>query len=295
MKRLCLILLARSLYAHNGERLEPHDLATAWAFDPGVVIPLLLSAWFYYFGLSRSRHSLPRANIWAFTAGWITLVLALMSPLHPLGESLFSAHMVQHEMLMLVAAPLLVLGHPLVPFLWALPFEWRRAAGRLTKAQPVQAGWSFLTNPLVAWIIGVIVLWGWHMPVLFQLTLRSELAHAAQHICFLGSALLFWWAVFRGGSERMSYGMSVLYIFTTAIHSGILGALLALSPRIWYPAYAGSTATWGLTPLEDQQLGGLVMWVPASIVYIAAALWLFVLWMRESEFRMLHARAGDRV
>jgi cytochrome c oxidase assembly factor CtaG len=285
----CLLILSAAPIAvgNPGEQLQPGHLWTAWEFDPGVVVPLAVTAFLYYLGVFRSR-SIPRGQIAAFTAGWLSLVVALVSPLHPLGESLFSAHMVQHEILMLISAPLLVLGRPLVPFLWALPFSWRRALGHAAKIRPIQSMWSTLTTPAVAWTVDLVVLWGWHIPVLFNKTLTSDFVHAAQHISFLFASLLFWWAVLQ---HRASYGTSVLYIFTTAVHSGALGALLTLSPHIWYPGYVSTTETWGLTPLEDQQLGGLIMWVPSSIVYIAAGLWLFSLWMSESGFRMAEAHA----
>ena len=107
-----------------------------------------------------------------------------------------------------------------------------------------------------------------------------------QHVSFFGSALLFWWAIINGQRGAASYGAGILYLFTTSIHSGILGAFLTFTTRLWYPAYADSTAAWGMTAIEDQQLGGLIMWVPAGIVYIVAALLMFAGWIRESEKRV---------
>ena len=157
--------------AHEGEPLEPHDLWTAWSFEPGVVIPLALAALLYLRGARASRGITPRQQA-CFWAGWTVLALALVSPLHPLGEVLFSAHMAQHEILMLVAAPLLVLSRPLVAFLWGMPFGWRREVGAWSKARPVQKGWSALTDPMTAWWIHAVALWGWHAPPLFQATHR---------------------------------------------------------------------------------------------------------------------------
>jgi cytochrome c oxidase assembly factor CtaG len=129
-------------------------------------------------------------------------------------------------------------------------------------------------------------LWSWHVPFLFQATLESEFVHALQHASFLCSALLFWWAVIHGRQRALGFGLAVLYLFTTALHSGLLGALLTFAKTVWYPAYLDQTKAWGLTPLEDQQIGGLIMWVPAALVYIAAALALFAGWLRESEMRV---------
>jgi putative membrane protein len=249
-----------------------------WSFDPGIVIPLAITALFYLIG-QRAATARQRAFFWT---GWAVLTLALISPLHEMGEQLFSAHMAQHEILMLIAAPLLVLSRPLVPMLHGMPFEWRRTVGRWSKTRPVRSLWKRITDPFTAWWIHAAALWIWHFPPLFDATIGNEWIHAAQHLSFFLSALLFWWSLFYARG-RNPYGSGVLYVFTTAIHTGILGALLTLTTRLWYPAYANSTAAWGLTPLEDQQLGGLIMWVPASLVYIAAGLILFAAWMRASD------------
>ena len=217
-----------------------------------------------------------------FLAGWLSLALALISPLHSLGGVLFSAHMAQHEILMLTAAPLLVLSRPLVPILWGLPLQSRRALGHWSRGDAVQHTWRFITRPITAWWVHAGALWIWHAPQLFQATLESEWIHSAQHLSFFGSALLFWWSLFYA-RERDSYGASVLYVFTTAIHTSILGALLTFARTVWYPSYLLTTKAWGLTPLEDQQLGGLIMWIPAGLVYLAAALVLFAMWLRESD------------
>jgi putative membrane protein len=192
--------------------------------------------------------------------------------------------MLQHEILMLISAPLLVLSRPLVTFLWALPLEWRQNLGRWSKKQAIARSWSFLTAAFTAWLIHAVAIWAWHAPYLFQLTLRSDLAHTAQHLSFFLTALLFWWAVFYARG-RKAYGAAFLSVFTTAIHTGILGALLTFSPRVWYPAYGNSMRPWGLSPLEDQQLGGLIMWIPASLIYLLAGLMLCAAWLKESDVR----------
>jgi cytochrome c oxidase assembly factor CtaG len=123
------------------------------------------------------------------------LLIALVSPLHRLGGVLFSAHMAQHELLMAAAAPLLVLGRPLIPVLWVLPMAWRRNVGAWAATAPVRVTWQFLTLPLVAWILHAVAIWSWHAPALYQATLDSETVHSLQHGSFLGTALLFWWAL----------------------------------------------------------------------------------------------------
>jgi len=284
--------------AHEvGESAEvPHDwheLWRTWGWEPGSIALLVLSALIYAVGLRRlwktsgAGHGVRKWEAWCFAGGWLTLVVALVSPLHPWGQALFSAHMVQHELLMLLAAPLLVLGRPLIAFLHALPSGTAGDLARLSNTPAWKAVWGTISAPFVAWTIHAIILWGWHAPVLFQATLHNEWIHAAQHASFLGSALLFWWALIHGHRAAASYGVAVLYLFTTAIHSGLLGALLTFARSVWYPHYAQTTGDWGLTALEDQQIGGLIMWVPACTVYILAGLVMFAGWLRESERRVM--------
>jgi PQQ-dependent catabolism-associated beta-propeller protein len=283
---------ANTVFAHEGKPHQPRDLLFTWGLDPLVIASLLISAWLYFRGLRRMWHEAGRGRgirRWeaaAFAAGWFALFVALVSPLHPLGEVLFSAHMTQHELLMLVAAPLIVLGRPVVAFLWSVPVVWSRRMGQWTKARWFQRGWKSITVPLAAWAIHALALWTWHVPFLFQATLRSDLVHTLQHVSFLGSALLFWWALIHGPQGALGYGVAALYVFTTSVHSGILGALITFAGTIIYPAYLHSTTSWGLTPLEDQQLGGLIMWVPAGLVYIVAGLALVAGWLRESDRRL---------
>jgi putative membrane protein len=267
--------------------VTPHDLWSAWSLEPAIIICLALSAWLYLRGIRslwRSAgpgHGIRRWEAAAFAIGWITLFLALVSPLHRLGSVLFSAHMAQHELLMAAAAPLLVLGRPMVPFVWALPMRWRRTVGDWAAVTPVRGTWQLLSMPLVAWTLHGAAVWLWHAPPLFEATLRSDLVHALQHMSFLGTGLLFWWALLRGRGGGIGRPAAVLYLFTTSVHTTVLGALLTFSSRAWYPLYAPATAAWGLTPLEDQQLAGLIMWVPANLSYLIAALAIASVWLKE--------------
>lgn len=284
---------ATTVFPHEGRPPEPHDLWTTWSLEPFALAGLALSAWLYWRGVRRMAGRGPRDHkSLAFFGGWSASVIALVSPLDGLGSALFSAHMTQHEVLMLIAAPLLILGRPVAPFLLALPAHWRRGLASVWKTGPARLGWRFLISPLIAWLIHAAVLWTWHAPALFQATLESEFVHAAQHLSFLASALLFCEALIHGRESRMGFGAAVIYIFTTAVHTSALGALLTFSRTLWYPAYQGTTAPWGLTPVEDQQLGGLIMWVPAGVIYLVAGLVLFALWLREAERRALRRESA---
>lgn len=296
----CYLLLCAPALAHSGRPHGFSDLPYTWARDPAVWVSLALSGWLYVRGARRLWRESGRGRgvrVWeagCFAGGWTALFVALVSPLHPLGEVLFSAHMTQHELLMVGAAPLLVLGRPVVAFLWGLPKGWARVVGGWARVRWLRRAWRTLTNPLAAWAIHAAALWVWHMPALFQATLKSDLVHTLQHLSFLGSALLFWWALVHGPHGLLGYGAAALYLFTTSVHSGLLGAFITFTGTVLYPAYSVTTASWGLTPLEDQQLGGLIMWVPAGLVYVVAGLALCAGWMRESERRVLQREARSQ-
>lgn len=280
------------LLGHVGEPLAPHDLWSAWGGEPWVLLGLGVSAAWYARGVRRLWGRAGRGrgiNFWRFNcfAGAIAfLFVALASPLDPLGGSLFAAHMVQHEFLILAAAPLIVLGKPYVAFVWALPRRHRKVVGRLSRASIVRAATTLLTAPVVVWILHASAVWLWHIPSLYQSTLTSSTAHALQHISFLGTAVLFWWVVLHPSPRRRLHpGAAVIYLFTTALYGSALGALLTFSPEVWYPAYGSGPSLWGLTQIEDQQLGGLIMWIPFGTIYTLAALSLLYLWFRDMEVR----------
>lgn len=277
--------------AHLGAHASPQEPWSAWAWDPWVVVPVAAAGILYAAGVARLWSSartgagIRRWQVACFGAGWLVLALSLVSPVDVLGEVLFWVHMVQHELLILVAAPLLVLSDPEAAFLWALPARWRRRLGGVARQSWWKAVWRRLTHPLWAWSIHAALLWGWHLPPLFEASLRSDVVHTLQHVGFFGSGLLFWVAVLRSEHGRWGHGVAALLVFTTALHASALGALLTFSSVVWYEPYAATAPAWGLTALEDQQLGGLIMWMPGGIVYLAAGLALVARWLRASERR----------
>ncbi len=286
-----LFFMPQLVRAHAGHSHSTSEAMHEWEFDPGIVIPLIVSGLAYAIGLTKLwkaagvDHGIRRWEAGSFALGWISLVVALVSPIHPLGGQLFFVHMIQHEILMLIAAPLLVLGLPMIVFLRALPAQCANALGRLSNRHMWKRCWRAISNPLSAWFIHAIMLWGWHAPVLMNLVVTNEFVHALQHLCFFGSALLFWWSVIHNPQRSLAYGMAIVYMFTTALHSTALGVLLTFSRTNWYSVYDHSPQVWGLSPAEDQQLGGLIMWIPAGVVYIVAGVALMAAWMRESDVR----------
>lgn len=276
---ILLALLPCAARAHVAQASAVAPVWTTWNTEWWLLLLLALSAIGYALGLRRLWASAGRGRGvstqqagW-FALGWLSLVGALVTPLDPLGSRLFSAHMVQHELLMVVAAPLLVLGRPLATWTWALSPAHRRSVGRLFQRRGWVGFWSALTDPLVAFALHAAALWVWHIPFAFDAALLHEPVHIAQHVSFLVTALFFWWSVL-GHDPRGRYGPghSAAYLFTTMMHTSALGALLSLAPTVWYAPYVEATTALGFDPVEDQQLGGLIMWVPAALAYVIAAL-----------------------
>ena len=258
---------------------------------------MLITAVLYGIGITKMlrRTTRRRSLLWPifwFALGWISLVIALDSPLHELGEQLFWVHMTQHEILMLISAPLLVLGHPLIAFLWAMPSSWRESAASLGRSRTFKRLWAFASAPLSAWLVSALALWIWHLPFLFDQTLRSDWIHAAQHTTFLATALIFWWPLVNR-TPSLGYGGGLVYVFTTILHTSVLGALLTFASRPWYSSYVLTAPAWHLTALEDQQIGGLIMWIPAGTLLLIVALILLVKWMNESQTRWQYTRMAD--
>jgi putative membrane protein len=276
----------RSAFAHEGLPPVPHDLWTAWSFEPAVVALLAISGAAFVFGGIRMRERAGRwparftASATAFGAGWLVLTVCLVSPLHSLGSALFSAHMAQHELIMVVAAPLLVAGRPSVPALWSLSAPGRRWMQRLMHSAMTASIWRIISRPLVAFLLHGIAIWVWHVPRFYDAAVTNGLAHAAQHGSFLITALLFWWTIIPA-SPATRNAASLFSLFGTALHTGLLGALLTFSDASWYPVYHATTGPWGYSPLEDQQLGGLIMWIPGGVTYLVVALLIAARFLRE--------------
>jgi putative membrane protein len=271
------------------------------SWNLAIALALGASASIYTAGSMRlwrhagGAHGIRRLNLVAFAAGLFALWIALLSPLARLSDILFSAHMGQHELLMLVAAPLVVIGKPWIPAAWALPAPHRARllAGLQTPA--LRAPFRALTGPATILTLHAIALWIWHVPRLFEGAMHSPGVHAFQHVCFFATAALFWWALVHGRYGRTGYGAGVLFVFITALHSGLLGAMITFAGRLWYPIYDARTRGAGLDPIADQTLAGLLMWIPAGVLLMVLGLALLAAWLGEAERRArLPARAGTR-
>ncbi len=264
-------------------------MLTDWSLDPLQLAPLAIAAVAYAVrARTLARRGTPVAGRRAasFALGLVLAFLALASPVHALGEErLFAAHMVQHILLVLVAAPLLAFSAPMATLLRGSPAVVRRASVR---------GWArlglnweklrHLRHPATVSILHVGTLWFWHAAVPYNAAVEHHLLHVVEHVSFLLTGLLFWRVVIGArAADRVSNGLGVLLVFGMALQSVFLSALLTFARTPWYPAYETTTAPWGLDPLADQQLAGVVMWVPAGLVYLGAGLGLFVAWLRATE------------
>jgi putative membrane protein len=190
--------------------------------------------------------------------------------------------MVQHMILLVVAPPLLLLGNPKVPLLWALPEDRRGPVGRFFSHRAAPALlWRWLSQPMVAGALFGAAIWLWHVPVLYEAALASGAVHTLEHATLFGAGLLYWHRLMAPVREsEVGHGGAALSALIAMMHTSLLGALMTFARQPWYPAYDPWPELWGLTPLEDQQLAGLIMWVPMSFIFLIAALSLMAHWLR---------------
>ena len=276
---ITITFVASPALAHGGEH---HSSAPGWTLDPLVTVPLGILLVVYVVGAMRLRQRAvrTRSSALSFFAGWAVLTLALVSPLHQGGERSFTLHMIEHELIMLVATLLLAASHAGGAMAWGVP----QPVARAFAFGALKAIWRRLTEPVTATVVQAVAMWAWHMPALFDRTLESRGWHIAQHMSFIATSLLFWWAMLH--VQRGRYGLSAACLFVTSLVGGALGALMAFSSSPWYAPYAAMGMTGiGLDPTTDQQLAGLLMWIPGGMVHAGAALLLLYRWLKSSEGR----------
>jgi len=266
---------------------EAHGNAGYARAETASVISLLVIAMLYAFGATRlwrraGVRGLSAAQAAMFAVGWAALALLLLPGVRELSAGMFTAHMVEHEWAILIAAPLLILSRPFAAFAWAAP-RLTQSLGKPRKW--LHRAWRMATQPLFATIQHAFAVWIWHASSLYDLALRNATAHFVQHACLLASALIFWRAMLISPQK----GQVLFCLFFTVVQSGFLGVLLTVSERLWTESQSANAGAWGLTPIEDQQLAGLIMWVPAGLLYTAAALWVAGGWIKHAQHRSLHA------
>jgi len=256
---------------------------TQWNWEPSILIGTVLITGFYLYAIGplRKRYfpdePVKTGQTVSFLLGILFMFLSLVSPLDELGDSyLFSAHMVQHLVLTVVGPPLLVIG---TPGWFIKPLVRNKIAFRVAKA---------LTYPAVAFVLYNVDFWLWHAPPLYNATLENQNIHILEHLTFIVFGILNWWPIFSQSKDlpRLSIGGQVLYLFLSGMPSVLLGAGLTFSPPLYAP-YIAAPRVWGISAATDQQLGGLIMWVPVSISYIVIMSVLFIRWMQQQEAKQL--------
>lgn len=258
----------------------PEVIWTRWNTDPVLIAALLGALALYLWGARRRPSSVPSRTISAiecgcFAAGWMVLALAWVSPLCNLTIALFSARVGQHMLVTLVAAPLLVLGRPGV----ALANVWPALASRFARIPRSWVGAPAATALFAAF------LWLWHLPRPYSTTFESDLTYWTMHLTLLASALMLWQVLISHESQKLQ--QIVLAGFATVLQMGLLGAIITLAPRVLYAPHLLTTQVWGFTPLEDQQLGGLIMWIPGCAIVMIAALVAVARALRAPAYRSL--------
>jgi putative membrane protein len=251
-----------------------------WNLRPEVVLPLLVAAGLYAVGwwrLSRRASTqITRTRVALALGSLLAIALALVSPLDEYADRLFVAHMVQHMLLIAVAAPALLLADPFPVVVWAPPASVRVPAGRwLRRASLFGRMWTSLTAMRVTWIAYALVLWGWHVPVAYDTALSHRVVHDVEHVTFFIGAVLFWWPVIHPAPRfrrPAPYALRIVYLVLAAFHTAALGLLLALAPAVLYRSYAATVHPEALGALDDQVWGGTVMWGLGGLIDMIAVL-----------------------
>jgi putative membrane protein len=267
-------------------------LLWSWEWRPSVILVLSSLGVTYGLGWWRLRRRGYRRlangrHIAAYWSGLAVLALALLSAIDLWQPLLFSIHMVQHLLLMMVAAPFLWLANPLPFFLWGLPTSFRRAVGRmLARPASFRQGLRRLTTPWVAWVLFTVNLWLWHAPAAYDAALANGLIHNLEHLTFFSTSILFWWHV-TGAAPRihgsLGYGLRIVYLLTAMIPGQILSVAITFASQPLYSHYVNVPRLWGLSVMEDQVLAGTIMWIPGGMIYMLAALTLLARLLNQEE------------
>jgi putative membrane protein len=258
-----------------------------WSFDPTVAVPLAIAAALYIAAVrsvdrAHVSNRVPRRRVVAFLAGLVAIEIALQSPIERFDTTLFSVHMIQHILLMFVAAPLLALGAPITLLLRVVRPEVRtRFVLPILHSRVVRV----VSFPVVSWIVFTAVMWGTHFSPWFDAALEDPLVHQLEHATFLAAALLFWWPVvgLDPSPWRMPYPVRALYTFLQMPQNTFLSLAIFSATEPLYEHYATLERTWGPTPLADQQAAGAIMWVLGDLTFVSALVLLVVAWMRAEE------------
>lgn len=284
---LPLLLHPGPARAHGGEALDAATAWSDWHFAPEIAIPLSLAALLYLAGLWRRSDSARNRPWWRhllFLLGLGALAAALLSPIDPVAERLFYIHQVQHLLLRMLAPMLLALSWPEGLFSAGLPRPLRRGlAAPLLRSGGLRRGFAILAHPAVATAIFIAALYFWEIPRFHDLAIRNDAVHDLMHVTMLLAGLLFWWRVFdrRPAPQGLGYGVRLMMLWLAILSNILLGAYTTLKGSVLYPAYDALGRLYGLAALTDEQYGGIVIWIPSSMMCLIAVLVVIHLWGRH--------------
>lgn len=282
-------MLCTAVRAHAPDGVAPPGLAQAWSLDPWLTSLWGISLLLYLQGLRRlwrrdRGRGVSTGQAFCFVTGWVALGVAMVWPLDVLGTWSLAAHMAQHMVLMSLAPPLLLSGRPGAVWLAALPTAGARAVSAPLLGSTTRRLRLMLRGMTLVTLFQAAVMWGWHLPAAMELALVNEAVHCAMHLCFLLAGLLFWAALLHSlRVPALGAASAAAAIIATMMHMGLLSALLVFATRPLYPWYEMRAPLLSLTALEDQQLAGLIMWVPSALPYLIGGLLLVAAWLARSE------------
>ena len=287
---LGLLALPGAALAHGVGAPAPvfPDVLLRWTFDALPLVAIVATGAAYLWAVRRVNRAhpanrQPAHRSWFFMAGLVAMGIAFLSPVEAYEGTLFSVHMVQHLLLEFVGAPLLLAGAPITLALRVARPSVRRRLLAVLQRRVVH----LISFPVVAWLLFAAVNWGWHFSVLYDQALENQALHYFQHVTFLGASLLFWWPVLGADPSpwRLPHPVRLLYVVLAVPQNSFLGVALMSAPTVLYPHYVTNQRDWGLSPLDDQALGGAIMWVVGDLVFVAAMMIVVALWMRYEDRR----------
>ena len=279
----------------------------SWNWRLEIIIPLLLLGYLYTAGWLRLRRRTadsrrerqkirrpPLTATWrliSYLTGLVLVALALLSPIDSLGQQLFFMHMIQHLLLIMIAPPLLLIANPMPVVLWGLPDKWRLKTGHaighiLHRDSQFRHVLRTLTAPGIIWLVWVIALFGWHDPAMYNAALRYEFLHDLEHLSFFLASMLFWWHVTGAGPrvhKQFGYVGRIAFVLAAVPPNMALGVWLAFNNNVIYTYYEAVPRLWGIDALTDQRIGGVIMWIPGSMMFLLAALILTAQYLGSEE------------
>jgi putative membrane protein len=257
---------------------EIHAVLQTWSSPWGLDTALLLTVLIYLRGWFRVRavsaNLIPAWRLGAFLAGIFSVWIAIGSPLDAFDEVLLTVHMAQHLLLMAIAPPLILLGAPALPLLQGVPqFVGRRIVGPVLRWRLVKWLGHFVSNPAIGWSAAISALIAWHVPAIFDLALRFNWLHVIEHLTFFVTGILFWWPVVQPwpSSARWPRWSIPLYLFCATLPCDVLSGFLAFCDRVVYASYLSAPRVLSMSPLQDQQCAGALMWVAVTVIFLIPA------------------------